>query len=69
MIPDFKLKWAKTEIELEKCSLQFRIIHDLPDVNGEKPRVYMEAALDGIRRRAIQIGWQRIELVKKLWEK
>lgn len=59
------MTWAATEAELEKCAHQFRVIHDLPDVNDEKPRVYMEAALEGIRQRAIELGWKRIELLKK----
>lgn len=63
------MTWEVTEAELEKCALQFRVIHDLPDVNGEKPREYMEAALDGVRRRAIELAWKRIELLKKEKEK
>jgi hypothetical protein len=64
-----KLTWEETERELDRLNYQFIVIHDLPKVNDQKPIEYMEEALEGVRKRCREIGWRRIELVKKLYKK
>lgn len=65
MKPVDKLSWNETVIELDKVFYQFKVVHDLPELDKIKPNEYMEAALEGIRKRAIEIHWRRIEIIKR----
>jgi hypothetical protein len=60
-----ELSWDETEEILNRISSQLKVIHELPKIDGNKPDVYMNEALWGLRRMCQDIHWRRIALVSK----
>jgi hypothetical protein len=59
------LTWDETEEILRRLDLQFKMIHDLPKIEKDKPDVYMNEALWGLRRMCQDLHWRRIAIVSK----
>lgn len=59
------LSWVEARSELERINFQFRILHDLPKVDGKKPTEYMLETFEGLRRRCIAIHWRCIDIQVK----
>jgi hypothetical protein len=60
-----ELTWDETEEILRRLDLQLKTIHDLPKIDKDKPDMYMNETLWGLRRMYQDLHWRRIAIVSK----